>query len=311
MKPKALLRRPIVLAVDDVPANLVALEAVLSGECNLILAHSGDEAIAVLKSRSDIDVILMDLQMPQKDGFETAAEIKKLEGCEDIPIIFITAIYKEEPFVRKGYQVGAVDYFSKPFDPEILKMKVSVYASLRQRTDFLDARERQINETEALLEAGRKLSSTLESLPVGVLISDTEGRICQTNTEVARIFKVSEPTSPSTYGELLGWWESEGQRIKNGHGPLYRALHNGETSHNEKLNIRCLDGTKKEIRCSASPLLDSEGELIGAVVVIQDISESKVVEKALEERIAKFVSLGVELEHTAQNSHGPKAGQAQ
>src|SRR5205823_717729 len=112
-----------ILAVDDLPANLVALEAVLADEYNLVFAHSGAEAISILETRDDVGIILMDLQMPTMDGFETAARIKKIESCREIPIIFITAIYREEPFVRRGYELGAVDYFSKPFDPEVLKRK--------------------------------------------------------------------------------------------------------------------------------------------------------------------------------------------
>src|SRR5438309_497982 len=116
-----------ILAVDDKPANLIAIEAVLGDEYNLIPANSGAEAIKILKNRHDIGLILMDIQMPEMDGFEAVEHIKSIEACKDIPVIFITAIYKEEPFVRRGYELGAVDYFSKPFDPEVLKKKVAIY----------------------------------------------------------------------------------------------------------------------------------------------------------------------------------------
>jgi CheY-like chemotaxis protein len=124
MIPKEISRRMHVLAVDDIPANLIALEAVLGRDHALIMANSGAEAISTLEKRDDIDIILMDLQMPKMDGFETAVRIRKMERCRDIPIIFITAVYKEDPLIRKGYEAGAVDYFTKPFDPEILKLKV-------------------------------------------------------------------------------------------------------------------------------------------------------------------------------------------
>src|SRR5690242_16009985 len=137
MKLSGISKKLDILAVDDKPANLVALEAVLGDEYNLIKAGSGLEAISVLSGRNRIAVILMDLQMPNMDGFQAATEIKKIPGCEDIPIIFITAIYKEDPFVRKGYKVGAVDYFSKPFDPEVLRMKIAIYATFRQKADVL------------------------------------------------------------------------------------------------------------------------------------------------------------------------------
>ena len=96
---------PRVLAVDDIPANLLALDAVLSDKFELVYAHSGPEAIAILKRDRDIDVILMDVQMPGMDGYEAAAVIKKLPGCDEIPLVFITAVYREDPHVKRGYEV--------------------------------------------------------------------------------------------------------------------------------------------------------------------------------------------------------------
>lgn len=301
MESNKTLRKVNILAVDDMPANLVALEAILAREYTLILANSGAEAISLLEKRHDIDVILMDLLMPIMDGFETAARIKKIEGCQDIPIIFITAIYREDPYIQKGYEVGAVDYFSKPFNPEILKKKIAIYSFFRQKTNILKERERQIRETEALLKAGRKLSTIIESLPVGVLIADVDGSICQTNNEVSRICKSTEPIERDAYGEILGWWDSSGKMIKEVNGPLFRALQSGETSHNNIINIECFDDTPKTILASASPLLGLEDQIVGAVIVIQDITESKKIEVDLEQRIAKLISLGVELE---QGIHG-------
>src|SRR5688572_1529514 len=106
--PKANVK-PLVLVVDDTPANLVAIEAVLGADCDLVSAHSGAEALAILDRSPNVDLILMDLQMPEMDGYETAARIQKIEGCEDIPIIFITAVYKEEPHIRRAYEVGGMD----------------------------------------------------------------------------------------------------------------------------------------------------------------------------------------------------------
>src|SRR5262245_49549160 len=110
--------KPAVLAVDDTPANLVALEAVLERDFELVPAASGAKAIEILRQRADIAVILMDVQMPVMDGYEAAERIKNLPGCHDIPIVFITAVYREDPHLKRGYQVGGVDYFTKPFDPE-------------------------------------------------------------------------------------------------------------------------------------------------------------------------------------------------
>jgi response regulator RpfG family c-di-GMP phosphodiesterase len=298
MDPRKFLKKINVLAVDDQPGHLVALEAVLSDDYSMITASSGKQAIEIVSSRNDIHVILMDILMPEMDGFEAATQIKQIRGCEEIPIIFITAVYKEDPFIRKGYQIGAVDYFSKPFDPEILKMKVAIYGSFRQKADFLKERETQIRETEELIKAGRKLSAILETLPVGVLIADGEGRIFQTNDETSRICRAIEPTSDN-YGKILGWWDSAGHMLKQ--GPLVRALKHQETSHNEFLRMQCFDGTYKTILASASPLIGTDGKVVGAVVIIKDITESKKIEEDLEQRITKLVALGVEFEHTAKH----------
>src|SRR5688572_25028907 len=94
-RPPAMARQINVLAVDDTSANLFALEAVLGGECNVVRASSGPEAIAILESGADIDIILMDVQMPMLDGYETAELIQKMEPARHIPIVFITAVYRE------------------------------------------------------------------------------------------------------------------------------------------------------------------------------------------------------------------------
>jgi CheY-like chemotaxis protein len=294
-------KKTIVLAVDDYEPNLVALEVVLEGECEIIAALSGSEAIAILEKRQDIEVILMDVQMPIMDGYEASVHIKKMPNCEEIPIIFVTAIYKEDPFVKKGYAVGGIDYFSKPFDPDILRMKVGVYASFRQKAEILKTRERQIRETEELLKTGRKLSASLESLSVGVLISDVHGRICQMNEQVSRICKTVQSTDSDTYGVMLGWWDSDGKMLKEEDGPLFRAISKGETTHSQAMEIRCLDGSLKMIVGSASPLLGLDQHIVGAVVVIQDLTDSKKIEEDLELRISQLVSASVALDETIRN----------
>ena len=263
--------------MDDVRGNLLAVAAVLEADHDLLLANSGYEALKTLEETADVDVILMDVHMPGMDGFETAAKIKKMKDRAAIPIIFITAVYQDDPFVKKGYEVGGIDYFGKPFDPDILRMKIAAYASFRVKADLLRERELHIRESEELFRVGRKLSALLESLPVGVLIADVDGRICQSTDETARILKCAEPTQNGAYGEMLGWWDCAGHLIKDDQGPLARALRAGETTHSEPLKIRCFDGTAKTILASASPLHGLDRDLIGAVVLIRDLTESKKI----------------------------------
>ena len=291
--------KPTLLAVDDKRANLLAFEALLGDEYRILFAHSGPEALAALeKQPSAIDVILLDVQMPGMDGFETAAAIKRIEAAKDIPIIFVTAVYNEDPHVKLGYASGGIDYFSTPFDPDILRLKLRVYASFRQRETILRQRELHIRESEELLRVGRKLSSLLEGLTVGVLIADVEGRIFQSTEEVSRIFKSIEPMANEAYGEILGWWDGAGRMIKREGGPLSRALL-GEKSHSEPIEIRCIDGSIKSILASASPLRGLDGRLVGAVVLVQDMTEPRKIEEALEDRVTRLINIGVELEESA------------
>jgi PAS domain S-box-containing protein len=292
------LRKANILVVDDKRANLLAMDSVLGQEHNVVYAESGEEAIALLHTRRDVDLILMDVQMPGLDGFETASQIKQMEGYGDIPIIFVTAIFTEDPWIKRGYEVGGIDYFSKPFDPEILRLKVAVYASFRLKASFLKERELHIRESEELLRVGRKLSTLLESLPVGVLIADPDGRICQTTEEVSRILN-TQSTEADCYGEILGWWDTAGKTLKDTNGPLARALQKGESSHSERIQIRQFNGRVKAIFASASPLRGLDGRIVGAVILIQDLTETKKIEEDLENRVSKLISLGVELEESA------------
>ncbi|MEY9841483.1 CheY-like chemotaxis protein [Streptacidiphilus sp. EB103A] len=127
---RAMVQKAKILLVDDRPENLLALEAILSAlDQTLVRASSGEEALKALLT-DDFAVILLDVQMPGMDGFETAAHIKRRERTRDIPIIFLTAINHGPHHTFRGYAAGAVDYISKPFDPWVLRAKVSVFVEL-------------------------------------------------------------------------------------------------------------------------------------------------------------------------------------
>jgi CheY-like chemotaxis protein len=124
---------PKILIVDDRPENLLALEAILQGLGHeLVKAHSGEEALKRLLTE-DFALILLDVQMPGMDGFETATHIKQRERTRDVPIVFLTAIDGEAHQAFRGYAAGAVDYLSKPFDPWVLRAKVGVFIELYER----------------------------------------------------------------------------------------------------------------------------------------------------------------------------------
>ncbi|MET7453266.1 response regulator [Streptomyces sp. NPDC005574] len=130
--------RASILLVDDMEDNLIALEAVLrSLNEPLVRARSGEEAMKALLRRP-FALVLLDVRMPGMDGFETAANIKRLDQTRDVPIIFLTGAEDDSGYAFRGYATGAADYLTKPFDPWVLRAKVSVFLDLHRKTRQLE-----------------------------------------------------------------------------------------------------------------------------------------------------------------------------
>jgi CheY-like chemotaxis protein len=139
-----------ILLVDDREENLLTLEAILGGLGHeLIRATSGEQALKYLLA-DEVSLILLDVQMPDMDGYDTAAHIKSRPRTQDIPIIFLTAIDREAHQAYRGYAAGAVDFLAKPFDPWVLRAKVEVFLGLQQERRRL---------TEQALDLRRRLDA--------------------------------------------------------------------------------------------------------------------------------------------------------
>jgi signal transduction histidine kinase len=154
--------RPSVLVVDDKPANLVALSAVLQPlEVRVVEARSGSEAIERVAAEP-FAVVLLDVQMPEMDGFEVARRMRASAAGEEVPIIFLTAIHRDEEYARKGYATGAADYITKPFDGDVLRARVKAFVDLFHQRERLRVREvgERTRERDAALE---RLAELLES----------------------------------------------------------------------------------------------------------------------------------------------------
>jgi CheY-like chemotaxis protein len=150
------------LLVDDRRENLVALEAILQGlAVETVAVTSGEEALKSLLV-DDFAVILLDASMPTMDGFETATHIKQRERTRHIPIIFLTALNYDARLAFRGYQIGAVDYITKPFDPWVLRSKVAVFVDLWMKNADLAA---QAAERTALHDAVGKALALLTASP--------------------------------------------------------------------------------------------------------------------------------------------------
>lgn len=158
-------RKATILLVDDRPANLIALDALLStDERVLMTAHSGDEALEIL-SEEKIDLILLDVQMPDMNGFELAERLKSRRETAQIPIIFASAERLDHASLLKGFAQGAVDYLLKPLDPEITKAKVSVLLEVQQQ-------RKQLIEKNSLLEKSALLISNCPDI-IGIIDATT------------------------------------------------------------------------------------------------------------------------------------------
>jgi signal transduction histidine kinase len=145
-----------ILIVDDRPENLLALESILeSPDLNIIKANSGNEALGLLLEY-EVSLVLLDVQMPGMDGFETAELMRSNERTKNIPIIFVTAISKQRKHVFKGYEKGAVDYLYKPLDLEILKSKVKAFIEFFKHKKALEQTTKKLQETVKELNKAKK-----------------------------------------------------------------------------------------------------------------------------------------------------------
>jgi len=152
--------RFVILAVDDRESNLFALRALFGGlpEFELITANSGEEALMATLQR-EVHLILLDVNMPGMDGFETAEHLQAVEATREIPIVFLTAVAKADAFVQRGYALGAVDYLSKPVEDNLLVSRVRLYKRLYEnRRALLDSFE-QLRDAQHRLLQTEKLAA--------------------------------------------------------------------------------------------------------------------------------------------------------
>jgi PAS domain S-box-containing protein len=262
-----------ILLVDDRPQNLLALEAILEplGQ-SLVRAGSGEEALRRLLDQ-DFAVILLDVQMPGMDGFETATTIKKRQRTRDIPIIFLTAISKEEQHVFHGYEVGAVDYVFKPFDPVILRSKVAVFIDLWDKTEQLRRHEEQVREQQ-LAELRRvneeRYRRLADAMPQIVWTTDVQGNATYYNR---RFFEYTgmrpEDADAAAWTRVVHPDDLAGAIAKR-----QQSLESGGVFEVE-YRFRADDGSYRWHLGRALPMLSGDGEIEFWVGTATDIHDRK------------------------------------
>lgn len=259
-----------ILLVDDNEDNLVSLEAALEvlGE-QLILARSGRQALRELLEH-DFAAILLDVKMPEMDGFEAAELIRARKRSQHTPILFLTG-YRNEEHLFRGYDLGAVDFLFKPIVPEVLRSKVAVFVALSRSA------QRQRAQAEILAKAEQRFRSLLNAAPDAMLITKESGEIVLANSRTDGLFgysrsellghsirKLIPDWSPATECDPCAW-----TAVRN-------------------------DGSSFPSEVSSSPLLTDEGLLVTSAV--RDISERKRYEQRIEERNSQLAVLNQELE---------------
>jgi PAS domain S-box-containing protein len=294
-----------ILIVDDRPENLLALEAILEPlHQRLVRASSGEETLRRLLER-DFALILLDVQMPGMNGFETARLIKARERTKYIPIIFLTAISKEEAYVFEGYSVGAVDYLFKPFQPEILRSKVAAFVDLYVRQRNVAAKEAVVRESERremelrhmreLWESQARFREVVTSALDAIILFDNVGTITLFNSAAESMFGC---TSAEAVGSPIArFFADEAQAVRELR--VSAAGRDGNDVPPEPTaNVRALTGRRAStetfpIEASVS-LLKSPRETTYTLIV-RDVSERVRHEEMLKQQAVSLANTMGEL----------------
>jgi PAS domain S-box-containing protein len=312
-----------ILMVDDQPAKLLSYEAILAElDENLIKATSGREALECLL-KMDVAVVLMDVSMPEMDGFELASMIRQHPRFHRTAIIFISAVHLTDLDRLKGYERGAVDYISVPVVPELLRAKVSVFAELHRKAQQLQVLNRQLEErvTERTSELEKKaqdlkvlnlqlamkneqLDAILQTAPDIIFSSRGDG----SRDYISERFYEYTGAAPES-GSGFGWLDyvdpADQEEIK---AHWTRCIEGGKTFEAE-YRIRGRDGGYRWFRARAIPIRNAQGEVVRWYGTCSDIHDSKLLEqsirydaalleKAVEERTEALRQLSTRLMRT-------------
>ncbi|MEH2363938.1 hybrid sensor histidine kinase/response regulator [Nostoc sp.] len=264
-----------ILLVDDKLENLLALEAILEklGE-NLVRATSGEEALRCLLHQ-DFAVILLDVQMPGMDGFETATLIRNRGRSRHTPIIFLTAFSTSDQMLFKGYALGAVDYLLKPLDPNILTSKVTVFVELFKKTEAVKQQAAQLVAVNAeLRQSEERLRSLSTCSPVGIFEIDTEGGCRYTNPRYQAICGLKAAESLEKR-----WLESVHPEDRERAIASWSDYIRQGRDYSEEFRFQTANGIIRWVQVRSSPMLSGQGELLGYVGTLEDITERKQAEE--------------------------------
>lgn len=286
--------RPRVLVVDDDERNLLAISTVLEDVGEVVIAHSGEEALRHLL-KGQFAVILLDVYMPGLDGYETARIVRSRDQSKRIPIVFLSAVNKENEHLLRGYAMGAVDYVFKPVDPIVLRSKVAVFVDLFAKTKEI---ERKARQEQALLDA--TIRANAERLKAEQDLRRAEQRqaaIIQSLPIVLYLEPLDcDPRCPRfVSGDLKGMTGYHFTDVVEDPGLWADRLHEDDRARvmtalaqrkrmgrfSVEYRWRCADGTYKHFHDQAVLLTDAAGQPVEFAGTLTDVTERRLLESQL------------------------------
>lgn len=284
---KTKINNPVkILLVDDLPENLFSLEIILSNKDYLcVKANSGNEALKILLHQQDFALILIDVQMPKMDGFETVELIREVETLKHVPIIFLTASMDNSSHIFKGYQTGAVDYMIKPLNPEILKAKVAVFTDLYLKNQELLVQKEQLKALYRDVVAQKMLfkysHGLIEASHDPLFAISAEGKITDMNNASSKIIGLSRQKLIGT--DFFNYF-TEPQKARE----VYQEVFETGFVTDAPLTIKHHEGKLTEVLFNGAVYKDDTRNVTGVVIVARDVTEQKRFQNELIE--AKSIS---------------------
>ena len=271
------------LAVDDNEHNLFTLRTLVEQHMDVEIfeATGGEEALQIAQEQPDIDLIILDIQMPEVDGFQTAQMLKKRKKTRDIPIIFLTAAFKTEEFQRKGYDVGAADYLLKPIDDYQLINKISTYFRLIEKERGLNQLlEEQVAERTAELNlAKQNLEKIIEHMGEALLVLTPQGLIKHANPAACHLLAYTEDElRDMSIGDVF---EEEGQEQAEAFmGTWLEALIRTGALRDIEAALITRDGERMPILFSRTAVLEPDGAIKEIICIAKNMRGYRKVDDA-------------------------------
>ncbi len=262
-----------ILCIDDNQSNLFSLTALLEHveNLNIIEALGAKEGLDKLLQER-VDLILLDVQMPEMDGFEVAKLIKNNKKTKEIPIIFLTAVFKSEEFIQEGYELGAVDYLTKPIDDNQLLNKISLYLKI-------------FEQNHKLQQSEKKFVDIAQNIGDGIFTIDLDYKTTFVNDAALQMLGFeSKDLLGKNIHKYIHYKDINDQTINPGDCIVYKAVKNSKTYKDKHERLIKKDGGFLPVSIVSAPLY-VDNDIVGAVTIFKDKTEEEKILLLEEEKI--------------------------